>query len=138
MRAMSVPPPLNEATIIDFKSRNEARFQVLKNTHPSIFVYDQGSRKKIGVQDIILIKASGNYSYLVLDNNETILTSKTIKHWAEQFNSSTLLRIHKTYLINVDKIVSLNMGSHQLTMKENHTAVYARGMKKQLLGLYLS
>ncbi|MBL0083114.1 MAG: LytTR family transcriptional regulator [Saprospiraceae bacterium] len=136
MRAVSHLSLNNEATVININRSPNAHFQLVKNTNTGIFVFNLGARKKICVNDIILIKASGNYSYIILDNHQSILTSKTIKYWVDKFNSTQLVRIHKTYLINADKVIEIKMGSHQLLLAENHTAFYSRGMKKQLLNIY--
>ncbi|HRG19941.1 MAG TPA: LytTR family DNA-binding domain-containing protein [Saprospiraceae bacterium] len=134
MSAISHLSSNSEATIINLNPN--AHFQLVKNSNPGIFVINQGARKKICVNEIILIKAAGNYSYIILDNHQSILTSKTIKYWADKFNSAQLLRIHKTYLINAEKVIEMKMGTQQLLLAESHTAVYSRGMRKQLLNYY--
>ena len=102
MRAISILPKPNEANIIDLQYRPRPALRAMKNTERGIFVFDRGSRIKISVNDIIMIKAASNYSYIVLENRPAIFTSKTIKHWANVFNCDRLLRIHKTFLINVE------------------------------------
>ena len=134
MSAISHLSSKSEATVINLNPN--AHFQLVKNSNPGIFVINQGARKKICVNEIILIKAAGNYSYIILDNHQSILTSKTIKYWADKFNSTQLLRIHKTYLINAEKVIEMKMGTYQLLLAESHTAVYSRGMRKQLLNYY--
>lgn len=134
MSAISHLSSNSEATVINLNPN--AHFQLVKNSNPGIFVINQGARKKICVNEIILIKAAGNYSYIILDNHQSILTSKTIKYWADKFNSAQLLRIHKTYLINAEKVIEMKMGTQQLLLAKSHTAVYSRGMRKQLLNYY--
>ncbi len=136
MRAISILPSPNEATIIDLQSRQRPALKAMKSTEHGIFVFDRGIRIKICINDIIMIKAASNYSHIILENRPAIFTSKNIKHWTNAFHSDRLLRIHKTFLINVEKVMEIKLSSSELILAGNHSAVFSRDMKKQLLHLY--
>lgn len=122
----------NEATIISLNKYIEPDLN-LTNTNHSVLVYNNGIYKKIYANEIIMIKAESNYSYIILENDEKIFTSRTIKHWTQTFNSASLLRIHKTYLVNVNKIKEINRKLNTLLLSDNHSVNYSRGMKKYLI-----
>ena len=107
MKATLLSPLNNEATIISLNKYIEPELKLI-NTNPSVLVYNNGIYKRISVNEIIMIKAESNYSYIILENDEKLFTSRTIKHWTNTFNSASLLRIHKTYLVNVNKIKEIN------------------------------
>ena len=121
----------NNAVIIDIgKYKLSAN---PKGDNNFAIIFDKGIHKKIDVNEIIMIKAESNYSYIILENDEKIFTSRTIKHWTQTFNSASLLRIHKTFLINVDKIKEINRKLNTLLLSDNHIVNYSRGMKKYLI-----
>ncbi len=71
------------------------------------FIYHDKSRKVIDTSSILMIQSTSNYSTIYLDNGEKIFTSRTLKYWEELFNCASLMRIHRSYLINHLKINSI-------------------------------
>lgn len=132
MKATLLSPLNKEATIISLNKFIEPELKLI-NTNPSVLVYNNGTYKKISVNEIIMIKAESNYSYIILENDEKLFTSRTIKHWTNTFNSASLLRIHKTYLVNVNKIKEINRKANTLLLSDNHKVNYSRGMKKYFI-----
>lgn len=67
----------------------------------SIFIHTNEFIHRVLPEDIIYIKAEGNYATLVLTNERKIFASKTLKHFSTRLNTRTFLRTHQSYLINI-------------------------------------
>lgn len=66
----------------------------------------KGSFIKIKLGDIFYIKSDGNYMTLVLNNKNYIFIS-SLEKLLEQFSSKHFIRVHRSYLINTNKVSSI-------------------------------
>lgn len=55
------------------------------------------------VKDIIRLEADGNYSKIIMEDG-LIMSSKTLKEFDKILSNSGFFRVHKSYLINMDKV----------------------------------
>ncbi|SDY81055.1 LytR/AlgR family response regulator transcription factor [Lachnobacterium bovis] len=58
----------------------------------------------IDVNDIIYIEAQGSYSIIVLSSKKEILISKNLKKIETELNFLFLIRIHKSFIVNINYI----------------------------------
>lgn len=81
----------------------------LKN-QPTIthtFIKSGNEHVKINFDDIIYCKAYGDYSSIYLQNNR-VITNYPLKYWDEQAEYPYFIRIHKSYLVNLNYIKHFN------------------------------
>jgi DNA-binding LytR/AlgR family response regulator len=72
-----------------------------------IFIKSKMSQKRINISEIKWIEAKGDYVQVVtLDSNIMILSS--LKNFHLQLPSQTFVRIHKSYVVNIERINSFN------------------------------
>ncbi|GAB3881045.1 LytR/AlgR family response regulator transcription factor [Spirosoma agri] len=80
-----------------------------------------GVRQKVEISSIIAITGDVNYSYVYLANGQCQFHSRTLKWLQDRYPS--LLRIHKSYLINLNHVThySLSRGRspHGYVVMEN-------------------
>jgi len=102
--------PFNEAGL---KSNIEIalfKHQQLKEEKKLInnafFIKNKGELIKVNKTDINYIEAYDNYSKLICCKNAYLL-SFTLKSMCEKLNDKNFIRIHRSYLININKIDSL-------------------------------
>lgn len=65
----------------------------------------------VSLKEIIFLKAVANYTEFHFVDKNTIVASKTLKHYAEKLPNSLFVRIHHGYIINLhylDKIHTTN------------------------------
>lgn len=87
-----------------------------RNDKGSIFVKDGTSLVKIQIADIYLIKSAGNYAEIFLPGRKvmTLITLKELeKKLPEKFQ-----RVHRSCIVNVDKIESISNGLIHLAEHE--------------------
>lgn len=78
--------------------------------------------------DVVYCKASGSYTEFYLEDGSAILISKSLKYAESLLGGSPFIRIHRSYLVNSDKISKLikqdggyvEINGKQLPVSKNH------------------
>lgn len=58
----------------------------------------------IDYNEIIFCKSDNNYSEIILQNHRKIIASKTLKYFEEMLPGNIFIRVHKSYLVNINHI----------------------------------
>lgn len=66
-----------------------------------IRIADSRSIHFVSPEEILRIKADGNYSYVYLTNGQKVLTAKTLKEYQVILEDYHFFRIHHKHLINL-------------------------------------
>lgn len=74
-----------------------------------ITIPQQDGFEVLQILDILYCEADDNYTKIYLNKGQK-LVSKTLKYFEESLNSHGFVRIHKSYLVNVSKIVRYRKG----------------------------
>ncbi|MCL5247141.1 LytTR family DNA-binding domain-containing protein [Cellulophaga sp. 20_2_10] len=104
--------------------KDQSKKIVLKNTD-AIHVVD--------IKDILYAKSDNNYTSFLLTNNKSILVSKPLKSYDEKLRNHNFLRVHQSYLINLNYISSFNKRNEEVVLNEKHAIPVAQSRKKNLL-----
>ena len=90
----------------------------------------------LDVSDILYCKADDNYTEIFLEQKK-ILISKTLKYFEDVLAEFTFVRIHKSYLVNLNEVVRYKKGKGGSVVLSNgkELMVSASG-KKALLSHY--
>lgn len=99
----------------------------------SLFVKDKGRLHKIYIDDIALVIAEDNYAYLITSNKK-ILLSQTLKSIEKKLASPPFIRIHRSFLVNMDKIESVSDGyvfisTHKVPIGKSYRQDFFRKIK---------
>lgn len=90
----------------------------------------------INIQQISYAKADGNYTIIVLQNQEKILISKTLKEFEGILNDPTFARIHNSYVVNLEHIRKYIKGdSGSVVLNDGTVLQVSRANKTKLLSL---
>jgi two-component system LytT family response regulator len=91
---------------VHFAARSEQSQKIELVTHAAI------RYERVG--DIAYCKADGNYCHVMRSNGERIVLSKTLK-WVEgNLPEQKFIRVHASYLVQIDQITRL--GSDKVTL----------------------
>ncbi|MEZ7998609.1 MAG: LytTR family DNA-binding domain-containing protein, partial [Flavobacteriales bacterium] len=66
---------------------------------------------------ILYISAEGAYSRLFIENKKEVIVSRNLKSILELLNSSKFFRIHRSQIINLNHILSVNEKKRIVTLK---------------------
>ena len=93
----------------------------------------------INSADIIRIEADGNYSTFFIEDGRKVIVSKAIKEWEETLIDKGFHRIHKTHLININKLNYFDKtDSGDVVMADGSIVPVASRKKEMLLKLFES
>jgi DNA-binding LytR/AlgR family response regulator len=89
-------------------------------SNPEAFVYLKVDKdmKKIFVNDIVYIESWKDYVKLFLANNKNLLVKQTISAMENLLSEHKFLRIHRSYMVSLNKISGYNGVSIQLDTTE--------------------
>jgi len=91
----------------------------------------------IDPNEIVYCKAESNYTNIVLAKSKPILVSKTLREIEEILPVRLFMRVHHSYLINVNCIEKyVRSDGGYLIMSNNDTVKIARSRKTDLLKLF--
>ena len=89
----------------------------------SLFVKINGRYKKIHSDEILFIEASGSYVHIQTPGERYTL-SQNLAHFQKKTPLANLIRIHRSYIVNVDKVESFEesfvfIQNHKLPISDN-------------------
>ncbi|AUC83472.1 LytTR family DNA-binding domain-containing protein [Lacinutrix sp. Bg11-31] len=88
--------------------------------------------KFVNFEDIVLLKADGMYTTVVLQNKSEIVISKPLKHFVELLEKiSTFYKPHRSYLINLKYIQEYSKKDGGYIVMDNNESVSISKDKKE-------
>ncbi len=99
-------------------------------TDDFFLIKHEGRMHKVNQKDITYLKAYDNYCYINTKVNQ-YLVPHTLKHTYEKLNTNYFIKSHRSYVINVNHITSIdtkivNLGSAKIPLSTKHRAELKR------------
>ncbi len=102
-----------------------------------ITIPQQNGFEVLPVDTILYCKADDNYTEVYLNTNKIILVSKTLKHFEDILGSYPFVRIHKSYLVNVQSVTRYKKGKGgSVVMANGKELSVSAAKKKELLSYF--
>ena len=102
-----------------------------------ITIPQQNGFEVLPVETILYCKADDNYTEVYLDNNKITLVSKTLKHFEDLLSSYPFVRIHKSYLVNIQAVTRYKKGKGgSVVMVNGKELSVSAAKKKELLSYF--
>ncbi|MGB3079838.1 MAG: LytTR family DNA-binding domain-containing protein [Saprospiraceae bacterium] len=89
----------------------------------------------IPFEEILYCKSESNYTLIYLRSGKSQLISKTLKSVEDKLPSSTFLRIHKSYLINITAITAFNRRTGEIEINHSQLCPIARHKRKEVYSM---
>ncbi len=94
-------------------------------------IYTDRNKTAISLSDIIILEGVSNYTFVHFVNGKKILISKTLKEFSDTFLANNFARIHKSYFINMNYVMSYQTkGLYFVTMKTGQKVEISRRRKQ--------
>ncbi len=87
------------------EEENKTKVPQTNGLKGKILIPLQDGFEVINKADIVYCEADDNYTKIYLRSGEHYLVSKTLKYFEETLGTDSFVRIHKSYLVNVNDIV---------------------------------
>lgn len=112
----SVPASESDADSTDSRKSHSFKMHVVTGedanltTGKSIFIRDSNIVRRLNLDDILYVEAMGDYVKLYIPARSYVIHTK-LKVVEERLPASRFLRVHRSYLVALDKIDSLEGGA---------------------------
>ncbi|TXK76437.1 LytTR family DNA-binding domain-containing protein [Mesonia sp. K4-1] len=98
--------------------------EINSNTSTKFFVKGDKKHHQIDLKDLLYIEAYGNYTKLFLQE-EMIISHEKISHYEIILNEDNFLRVHKSFIIAIDKIKFIEgnrilIGEHKIPIGQTY------------------
>ena len=82
---------------------------MVNNRKKEFYTYsDNKMMKKLFYDQVLYVKSDDNYSVFLTEDQKKILVRIPLKNLQEELNDPRFFRLHRSYMINVDKIQSFS------------------------------
>ncbi|MEO5600794.1 MAG: response regulator [Cyclobacteriaceae bacterium] len=120
--------PFNEGDLV--RAIDLAFSNFIAQSHPfkedktnHIFIKNDNTFVKILLTDIVLLHAERSYCNIVTEE-KTYMQSISMNHVLDQINNKNFVRIHRSHVININKITAIDgnmvkLGKHQVEMSNS-------------------
>lgn len=98
------------------------------------FVSDDRIIKRIDVKDVLCIKAEGSYYTVTTKEKEYKMLVGNLTCFNSQFQHPHLVRVHRSYIVNIDKVISMDRNTIELEggkIKIQVASSYADELKRR-------
>jgi len=87
----------------------------------------------VGVSEVVYCQADINYTRFFLTDNSSIIIAKSLKEYEDFLSDYGFFRCHKSYIINIKHLKSLNKLTLELKMSNGSIVVLSQRRKEFLL-----
>jgi len=99
-----------------------------------IAIPDQEGVAIVEVKDIIRCQADSNYTLIFLKDGTKLVSTKTLKEYNNLLDEKTFMRVHNSYLININHIKKYIKGDGgQVVMSDDSIVEVSRRRKSDLM-----
>lgn len=109
-------------------------------TKKKVVLKTSGSILSVDIDDIYFCEAEGgSYTHFHFKDKSKFLVSKPLKEYDEMLSDCNFFRIHKSYLVNLDKIVSYEKQAGGSVILDNQIELtVSHRRREQFLNRYIS
>lgn len=97
-----------------------------------ITIPQQDGFEVLEISKILYCQADDNYTYIYLEQGQK-LVSKTLKYFEESLSDYGFVRIHKSYLVNVDRVIKYKKGKGGSVVLSSGKEIMVSSSKKGVL-----
>ena len=112
--------------------------EILKSQSLVICVKSYGDYRYIDSEDVLYFEADNNSTDIHLNNGEMITAFKTLKHFETVLPPIQFLRIHNSYIINVNQVSRIHTGNTVCYIKNSTTKLPFSKSYKENVDLIIS
>jgi two-component system LytT family response regulator len=101
-----------------------------------IILRSKTKSESLNLKDIQYLNSDLNYTTIYTHENERLVISKTLKEFEDTLcdnERSTFMRIHKTYIVNLDYVKSIERGAECFVILKDNTRLEVSRRKKAVL-----
>jgi two-component system LytT family response regulator len=105
----------------------------LPKAEKKIVLKDHDSIHFIKTQEIIFCKSEGPYTEFIIHPNQKIIVSHNLKDYEDLLSPYNFIRVHHSYIVNIDMILKYNKGSGGSLMLQGGYEIPVSQRKKEMV-----
>lgn len=104
------------------------------NKH-KLIVHSKTGLETIETNTIVCMESKSNYTQLYLDNDQNLISSKTLKEYEQILCGlkSPFMRVHNSYIINLRKVLRYLRSSDSVVMQNEQQIPISKSRKEEFL-----
>ncbi len=103
-----------------------------ENSNYRLALHTAAGLRLVTAPEIIYCQAENNYTRFFLTDEKMIITSRTIKDYAETLSEHNIIRVHKSYLVNLEYVSAYSNESDILLLKNGTEVPVSRRRKHEV------
>ncbi|CAM1371378.1 conserved hypothetical protein [Tenacibaculum sediminilitoris] len=127
------PIDIDELTLALVKVKNQLKHKVFEEANTKINIQADGRVYLVPKEDILYLKSDKSYTTIHLTNGKNIIATKTLKEVHKKIIYPEFLRVHNSYVVNLNYVVEYNKGVNELTLNEGTIIAVSRSKKNELI-----
>ena len=135
VEVIDIPTDENQSVTL---SPAEVSGEISKQQSLVICVKSYGDYRYIDSDDVLYFEADNNSTDIHLNNGEMITAFKTLKHFETVLPPMQFLRIHNSYIINVNQVSRIHTGNTVCYIKNSTTKLPFSKSYKENVDLIIS
>jgi two-component system LytT family response regulator len=100
-----------------------------RNENKSLVIPTSKGYSIVKTEEIILCTADGYCTHFQLTENKKMSSSRSLKHYEELLPEHHFLRVHRSFIINLQHVKSFNLLG-QIFLTDSHSCTLAKGYKE--------
>ncbi|WP_179951775.1 LytR/AlgR family response regulator transcription factor [Aequorivita sinensis] len=106
-----------------------------KTTLEEVYIKDGYEHIRVITDDIFYLKTDSDYTEIHLKNKK-LLSSESLRYWEDTLSSNKFMRIHKSYIFNICKI--LKISGNQVFLEDDIVIPIGRAYKNDFMKRFTS
>ncbi len=105
------------------------------NQSTTLAIPQNGGKVFINIDEIMYLEGNGNYTNIFTENQKFTM-AKTLKEFEESLDESAFLRIHKSYMVNMNNVEKLDAKNNAKLVLKSGVNVPVSRRKRHLLNRF--
>lgn len=119
-----------------FKAVSRVRNNIIfhqKKENKNLFLYADKTLYKVNIDDVLYLKAEVDYVNIITETKDVLILD-SLRNWKEKLQGFPFIQIHKSYIINIDKISKIYgnqvyIGNKVLPIGKTYKEVFLKAIK---------
>jgi DNA-binding LytR/AlgR family response regulator len=109
-----------------------------KITNDFLLVKDKKNTIRVPFDEICKIQIEGNYSFVYLNSNKKYILKISLNKLLSQINNDNFIRCHRSMVINLSLVESLNLSESKLTLTNGSECIIGNKYKAEIKKAYFN
>ena len=127
------PIDIDELTLAMIKLKKVLKNRTFSEVPAKINIQADGKVYLIPKEDVLYLKSDKSYTTINLTNGKNIIATKTLKEVQKKFTCPEFVRVHNSYVVNLNYVIEYNKGANELTLNDGTIVAVSRSKKSEVI-----